>query len=376
MPRPLKPWYHSKRRRWVIKPDGHWVWLTSPGPKTKESKEEAWKTFHRYMAFEGSKPALEFSALTVLKVIQHFCHHDKATASERTYYERKRYLELFAGAHGFRAVDSCGPLHLSRWLDDNAHRWKSGYTLSYAFRCVMRAFNWAAKAARLIKANPFAGTEHPRVGPGRVPMPDAQFRAILAAAPKRLAQALLFLRITGVRPGELRCYQRKHLTGDCLVLPQHKTAKRLKDPSPRVLHLPTEALALVQELLNDRQDDPEAYLFVSKRGTPYTRNALQQNVCRLSDKLQLTPPATLYGLRHSFGTRSILAGIDPITLAKLMGHASLRMTERYVHLVDQQGHLAGAMQRVSSLDLALHQPSATVPPPQESGGQESALDKS
>jgi integrase len=51
-----------------------------------------------------------------------------------------------------------------------------------------------------------------------------------------------------------------------------------------------------------------------------------------------------YDLRHTYATRAIEGGMDPLTLMKLMGHASLSTTLRYVHLSKQ--HLGQAQQRV------------------------------
>ena len=40
-------------------------------------------------------------------------------------------------------------------------------------------------------------------------------------------------------------------------------------------------------------------------------------------------------LRHTFGTRQIMAGTNPLTLKRLLGHRSLSTTERYVHLAEE-----------------------------------------
>ena len=51
--------------------------------------------------------------------------------------------------------------------------------------------------------------------------------------------------------------------------------------------------------------------------------------------------------RHSFATRLIRAGVDIITVQKLLGHSKITMTERYAHsLADVK------MSAVSKLDLA------------------------
>jgi site-specific recombinase XerD len=47
---------------------------------------------------------------------------------------------------------------------------------------------------------------------------------------------------------------------------------------------------------------------------------------------QLVKPAfRLYDLRHTFGSRSAMAGVDLATLKELMGHSNISTTMRYVH---------------------------------------------
>jgi integrase len=42
-------------------------------------------------------------------------------------------------------------------------------------------------------------------------------------------------------------------------------------------------------------------------------------------------PFVLYSLRHSFLTRLGESGCDAWTLARIAGHSSIKMSERYVH---------------------------------------------
>jgi site-specific recombinase XerD len=58
----------------------------------------------------------------------------------------------------------------------------------------------------------------------------------------------------------------------------------------------------------------------------------------------IEPPFRLYDLRHTYGTRAIEAGIDVFSVAKLMGHADLDTTQRYVHL--SKGHLEEAQKKI------------------------------
>jgi site-specific recombinase XerD len=54
----------------------------------------------------------------------------------------------------------------------------------------------------------------------------------------------------------------------------------------------------------------------------------------------------IHSLRHSFATHLLEAGVDPLTLQRLLGHSSLRTTTTYLHV--RQERLA---QISSALDL-------------------------
>lgn len=50
-------------------------------------------------------------------------------------------------------------------------------------------------------------------------------------------------------------------------------------------------------------------------------------------------------LRHTGATRRLLAGVDLVTVSKILGHSSIQTTMRYLHLV--QDHMASAINRGS-----------------------------
>lgn len=68
----------------------------------------------------------------------------------------------------------------------------------------------------------------------------------------------------------------------------------------------------------------------------------------------IKPPFRLYDLRHTYGTRAVEAGIDVFSVAKLMGHADLRVTERYVHL--SKRHLEDAQKRIERFRVRRQSP--------------------
>jgi integrase len=62
----------------------------------------------------------------------------------------------------------------------------------------------------------------------------------------------------------------------------------------------------------------------------------------LTDSKQL--PFRLYDLRHTWATRAAEAGIDPVTLAAMLGHSRIQMVLRYAH--PTQAHQSLAMKKL------------------------------
>jgi integrase len=57
----------------------------------------------------------------------------------------------------------------------------------------------------------------------------------------------------------------------------------------------------------------------------------------------------IYDLRHTFATRLAQAGVDALTIAAILGHASTRVLQRYIHPTAR--HQAEAM-RIYEATLA------------------------
>ena len=56
-------------------------------------------------------------------------------------------------------------------------------------------------------------------------------------------------------------------------------------------------------------------------------------------------PGNWHVLRHTGATRRLLAGVDLVTVSKILGHRTIQTTMRYLHLV--QDHMASAINRGS-----------------------------
>lgn len=77
----------------------------------------------------------------------------------------------------------------------------------------------------------------------------------------------------------------------------------------------------------------EVPVFCTENGTALNRHSWGDRLELYSEKLgvKITP----YSLRYSFATWSLHNGMDTITLQRILGHADIGMTQRYVHLVEE-----------------------------------------
>jgi integrase len=63
--------------------------------------------------------------------------------------------------------------------------------------------------------------------------------------------------------------------------------------------------------------------------------ALQRAVHAAARQVQLTKPMSCHTLRHSFATHLLQSGYDIRTIQKLLGHADVRTTMIYTHVVNR-----------------------------------------
>lgn len=71
---------------------------------------------------------------------------------------------------------------------------------------------------------------------------------------------------------------------------------------------------------------------------PICMGTVQRMCQRVVERAKLTKPATMHTLRHSYATHLLEAGVDVVTLQKLLGHSSLSTTAGYLHLSTRHLH--------------------------------------
>ena len=71
------------------------------------------------------------------------------------------------------------------------------------------------------------------------------------------------------------------------------------------------------------------YVF-TQNGEKLTKREVQRQFQTAVKRAKITN-FRFHDLRHTFATRMVQAGVDIYTVSKLLGHASVKETERYAH---------------------------------------------
>lgn len=92
---------------------------------------------------------------------------------------------------------------------------------------------------------------------------------------------------------------------------------------------------MTQRRIESQGDGP---IFRNKAGRPWVKDAIGCRFKRLTK--QLGKQYCLYNFRHTFATRKMQEGLDPLTVAELLGHSDPSMLATvYQHLSHDPGHM-------------------------------------
>jgi integrase len=144
---------------------------------------------------------------------------------------------------------------------------------------------------------------------------------LLGAANARLRPVLILALNTGIRLGECLALRWEHVDFDrgALRVAHSKSGKSRNIPMNR---------AVVQMLLALRAAGSRDGPVFQVAGRP-VRSV--QRAFRLARRDADLRDVRFHDLRHTFATRLVTAGVDIVTVSKLLGHSTLAMTMRYAH---------------------------------------------
>ena len=130
---------------------------------------------------------------------------------------------------------------------------------------------------------------------------------------------------TGMRPQEVFTIRKEnvHLDRRYVFVPRGKTVF-----ARRNVLLSDASLAILKRRLRKAK---HGWLFPHRRNPAMPMMTIQKAHEDALKDTRLKTRFRLYDLRHTFGSRSAMAGVDLATLKELMGHSNISITMRYVH---------------------------------------------
>jgi len=323
---------------WKRKRDG-WYMTTLNGQQIKLAldKKEATKAFHELMAKPDAKPD-DTSRMSFRKLADRFLEFCLRTMAEKTYVQRKLYLQKFSDHLGKKAVADIRVEHVTAYEAKNP-QW-SGSTQTCVRSIILACLNWGAEQG-VIPANPI-----PKLRNGvyarreRILTPDEREK-IRAAASKPLRDFLEALELTGARPyseiGSLTAEMIDFASGT-ITFEKHKNAKKGKR---RVIYITPQFEALLRKRM---EKHPIGLLFRTQKGGKWTADAMCEWLRALEKRLNI-PRLTCYTWRHSFISDALEKGMTSEVIGHLVGNRATTIAKHYDHLDQKQEALKAAARR-------------------------------
>jgi integrase len=274
----------------------------------------------------------------------------KDAAGQATRDGRLRSAAHIVPALGDKVVGDLSAERLRRWLADVAAapaRRKGGRTLpvltddesirrrranaNRILTLLKAALNFCfdeghvpTNAAWGRKLKPFRGVNGVRI---RYLSVAEAGRLINAAGPPEFRRLVIGALQTGARFGELIRLDVADFNPDVGALAVRKS----KSAKGRHVVLTDEGVAFFREITAGRAGSER--MFLQSGGRPWS--TLYRNEMRDANRrASLSPPITFHGLRHTWASLSVMAGMPLMVVARNLGHVDTTMVERHY------GHLA------------------------------------
>ena len=222
--------------------------------------------------------------------------------------------------------------------------------------------NFAIRQGYIVR-NPVCGIRFLPEGPGRMRVVSHEEEEKYLSAANSLLRDIATLMIeTGMCPEEVFTIRKEnvHLNRNYLFVPVGKTAFRRRN-----VPLTGRTLAILKRRIAECGGP---FLFPHRHDPNRPLTTMQKAHLAALESSGIRQRFRLYDLRHTFGSRSAMAGVDLSTLKELMGHSDISTTMRYVHPTPE--HKRAAVEKLERFNVEqvfqMHEQRAGSPqiPPQ------------
>lgn len=190
------------------------------------------------------------------------------------------------------------------------------------------------------KVKPF-----PKVDEARIRfLTDTEATRLVNACQPELRMLVRAALLTGARYGELTALAVR----DVNLRTKQVYVAHSKSGSPRHVPLNPEGIDLFRKAIAGKTGD--ALVFTRPDGKPWGKNHQVRPIIEACAVAKIHPAVSFHELRHSYASHLAQAGVDLLTISKLLGHADTRITSKhYAHLADKT--LAAAVTNLPSFKV-------------------------
>jgi integrase len=159
---------------------------------------------------------------------------------------------------------------------------------------------------------------------------NAEVSSYLLAAPLLLRDVATILLGTGMRPGEVHSLKWENISlngqrGLIRVIEGKTRAAR------RMLPMIPAVLEVFRRRFEEQNRPTESWIFPAHTKVGHIDQGSLKKLHVRALKISAVTPFPVYVLRHTSLTRLAAAGVDAFTLARIAGHTSITVTQKYCH---------------------------------------------
>ena len=324
--KPIKPWYWKARKAW-------YVCLHGKQHKLSADKNEAYKCFHELLASQPKATSDGSVASLLAEYITH-CGKTKAPKTTKWYQDYLQYFLDFLVPKGYSPqslpATKMTPKIVRQWVN---HR---GTAERARITAVKTAYSWG-HGEGWMQHNPLAGMKRPPASKRTeyIELPE-MVQLLRHIKAKCFRDLLTFCWDVGCRPQEAKGLRKDQLDLDnsrCVISEDEAKGKKKQ----RVIYLTGRAKRIIERNING-----SPFVFLNSKGKTWTSSAVKCRFERLEKKVGKR--YCQYMWRHSFATRKLKAGVSPIVVAELLGHADVStLAKIYQHVAQDGDHLLSAL---------------------------------
>ena len=257
----------------------------------------------------------------------HFIRHQRDVALNRSWARDEYGLKHFVSKFGSKNLTHITPGDIDDYKQMRLEEVKPG-TVKRELEIIRRLFNLAKRDKKCFGDNPVTESGMVRVENQVMRILSyEEEEKLLKHSPAHLKPIIMTALNTGMRKGELLT-----LTWDAVdfhnnIITIHAQHSKSRKTKKIPINSPLRKALLEQKLVTQGS----GYVFLTPNGGPYKHQNCLKRAFHTACKNAGTKGLRFHDLRHTAATRMVESGANIVAVSRILGHADLKTTMRYVH---------------------------------------------